>query len=400
MERTDDGGARRIVVISTGGTIASRWQGTGYAADASGDAVLATAPLPEGVTVEVVDLFNVNSSRMTAAHQLALLRTVHETLADPRVDGVVVTHGTDTLEETAFLLDLHHTDPRPVVLTGAQRPFGTGDGDGPGNLYDALQVASTVRDLGVLVVFDGRVHAARGTVKTRTLDADAFSDPSAARLGRVGFSRVDIARRPRRPEPLPLPAAARTASPDDPGATPLPRVDVVTHHSGGDTVLFEAALAAGARGIVLEATGAGNATPEVVEAVAAAVARGVLVAVTTRVPAGPLAEIYTGGGAVDLVAAGALLTGTLRAAQARIAVLAALLAEDERSGTDSAATGSAVTGADPAEAGRPGAGPSVTGSARSTGLLRRLLDGPVRDEPAWAADTAHPVADASVAARA
>ncbi|MFE5835002.1 asparaginase [Streptomyces sp. NPDC056488] len=353
MKRTHDGEARRIVVISTGGTIASRWQGTGYAADASGSDVLATAPLPEDVTVEVVDLFNVNSSRMTAAHQLALLRTVHETFADPGVDGIVITHGTDTLEETAFLLDLHHTDARPVVLTGAQRPFGTGDGDGPGNLYDALQVASTVRDLGVLVVFDGRVHAARGTVKYRTLDADAFSDPSAERLGRVGFSRVDIERQPERPAPLPLPAAARPAAP---GTAPLPRVDIVTHHSDGDPLLLNAAVAAGARGIVLVATGAGNATPEVAAAVADAVARGVLVAVTTRVPAGPLAEIYTGGGAVDLVAAGALLTGTLRAGQARIAVLAALLAEEGGAG-------------DP---------------ARATALLRRLLDGPVRAEPALA----------------
>ncbi|MFG2900000.1 asparaginase [Streptomyces zaomyceticus] len=355
MKRTNDGGARRIVVISTGGTIASRWQGTGYAADASGNDVLATAPLPEGVTVEVVDLFNVNSSRMTAAHQLALLRTVHETFADPGVDGIVITHGTDTLEETAFLLDLHHSDSRPVVLTGAQRPFGTGDGDGPGNLYDALQVASTVSDLGVLVVFDGRVHAARGTVKTQTLAADAFSDPSAERLGRVGFSRVDIERQPERPAPLPLPAAAYKAAPGDtaPGAFPLPRVAVITHHSDGDPFLLNAAVAAGARGIVLVATGAGNATPEIAAAVADAVAQGVLVAVTTRVPAGPLAEIYTGGGAVDLVASGALLTGTLRAAQARIAVLATLLSE----------------------AGDP---------ARSTALLRRLLDGPVRAEPALA----------------
>ncbi|MFI0986172.1 asparaginase [Streptomyces exfoliatus] len=359
MKRTNDGGARRIVVISTGGTIASRWQGTGYAADASGSDVLATAPLPEGVTVEVVDLFNVNSSRMTAAHQLTLLRTVHETLADPGVDGIVITHGTDTLEETAFLLDLHHTDVRPVVLTGAQRPFGTGDGDGPGNMYDALQVAATVSDLGVLVVFDGRVHAARGTVKSQTLAADAFSDPSAERLGRVGFSRVDIERQPERPTPLPLPAAAHTAVPGatGPDAVALPRVDIVTHHSDGDPFLLNAAVAAGARGIVLEATGAGNATPEIAAAVADAVAQGVLVAVSTRVPAGPLAEIYTGGGAVDLVAAGALLTGTLRAAQARIAVLATLLAE-----------GGAGTG-DP---------------ARGTALLRRLLEGPVRVEPALA----------------
>ncbi|MEU3400491.1 asparaginase [Streptomyces filamentosus] len=355
MQRKNDGTPRRIVVVSTGGTIASRWQGTGYVADASGDAVLATAPLPEGVSVEVVDLFNVNSSRLTAAHQLALLRTVHEVLADPGVDGIVVTHGTDTLEETAFLLDLHHKDPRPVVLTGAQRPFGTGDGDGPGNLYDALQVAATVRELGVLVVFDGRVHAARGTVKVRTLAADAFADPSAERLGKVGFSRVDIERLPERPAVLPLPSAARTADPDAADGPALPRVDVVFHHTDGDRLHFDAALAAGARGIVLVATGAGNATPEIAEAVAEATARGVLVAVTTRVPSGPLAEIYAGGGAVDLVAAGALLTGTLRAGQARIAVLAALLAETH--------------GDDP---------------ARRTALLRRLLEGPVRAAPALA----------------
>ncbi|MEU3609742.1 asparaginase [Streptomyces sp. NPDC035033] len=360
MQRTNDGTPRRIVVISTGGTIASRWQGTGYAADASGDDVLATAPLPEGVTVEVRDLFNVNSSRLTAAHQLALLRTVHETLADPGVDGVVITHGTDTLEETAFLLDLHHHDPRPVVLTGAQRPFGTGDGDGPGNLYDSLQVAATVRELGVLVVFDGRVHAARGTVKVQTLAADAFADPSAERLGKVGFSRVDIERLPDRPAVLPLPPAA---GPDASGGPALPRVDVVFHHTDGDRLHFDAALAAGARGIVLVATGAGNATPEIAEAVAEATARGVLVAVTTRVPAGPLAEIYTGGGAVDLVAAGGLLTGTLRAGQARIAVLAALLAETE--------------GDDP---------------ARRAALLRRLLEGPVRAEPALATGTSREAA--------
>ncbi len=106
----------------------------------------------------------------------------------------------------------------------------------------------------------------------------------------------------------------------------LPRVDIVTHHCDADPLLFNAAVAAGAQGVVLVATGAGNATPEVVAAVEAAVARGVLVALTTRVPAGSVAEIYTQGGAVDLAAAGAVLTGTLRAGQARIAVLAAALA--------------------------------------------------------------------------
>ncbi|MFD7261408.1 asparaginase [Streptomyces sp. NPDC059874] len=309
----------RIVVISTGGTIASRWQGSGFAADADGNEVIATAPLPEGITVEVVDLFSVNSPRLTTAHQLTLLHTVHEVLADPGVDGIVVTHGTDTLEESALLVDLHHHDARSVVFTGSQRPMGTADGDGPENLYDALLTAANTRGLGVLIAFAGRVHAARGTVKTQAVALDAFADPSKELLGKIGFGKVTILRTPQRPEALPLPAM-----PELP-----PRVDVVVHHADGDAVLLNAAIAAGARGVVLVGTGAGNATPEIVDAVRDAVAGGVLVALTTRVMAGPVTEIYTQGGAVDLVAAGAVPTGTLRAGQARIAVLSALLASGE-----------------------------------------------------------------------
>ncbi|MGA4800367.1 asparaginase [Streptomyces lavendulocolor] len=310
------GTVKRIVVISTGGTIASRWQGSGFAADAHGREVMATAAVPDGITIEVVDLFSVNSPRLTTAHQLTLLRTVHEVLADPGVDGVVVTHGTDTLEESAFFVDLHHDDPRPVVFTGAQLPLDAEDGDGPRNLHDALLTASHVRGLGVLVAFDGKLHAARGTVKTHTVDADAFADPSRSRLGDIGFGKVSVRRDPPRPAALPLPGVPEGR----------PRVDMVMHHADGDPVLLNAAVEAGAEGVVLVATGAGNATPEVVSAVAAATARGVLVALTTRVPSGPVSQIYTHGGGVDLVAAGAVPTGLLRAGQARVAVLAAVLA--------------------------------------------------------------------------
>ncbi|MET9647531.1 asparaginase [Streptomyces syringium] len=334
---------KQIVVISTGGTIASRWQGSGFAAEARGGDVLATAAVPEGLSVRVVDLMNVNSARLTTAQQLTLLRTVREVLADPAVDGIVVTHGTDTLEESAFLLDLHHDDPRPVVLTGAQRPFGAADGDGPRNLHDALLTAASVRDLGVVVVFDGQVHAARGTVKVRTLATDAFADPSGSRVADVGTDGVRVLRRPDRPAPLPLP----------PAATPPPRVDIVMHHCDADPLFLETAVKAGAQGIVLVATGAGNATPEISTAVHEAVSRGVLVAVTTRVPIGPVAEIYTHGGAVDLAASGAVLTGTLRAGQARIAVLAAILSSTdpaERTDTLRHLVGGAVPAASGARA--------------------------------------------------
>lgn len=306
---------RHVVVISTGGTIASRWQGDGYAAEAPGQEVLAAGAVPEGVDVRVVDLFNLNSSRLTTAHQLRLLHAVHDALADPSVDGVVVTHGTDTLEESAFFLDLFHGDRRPVVLTGAQKPLDAADGDAAGNLYDALLTAATGRDIGAVIVFAGQVFAARGTVKKHTVDPRAFGDPDGLPLGRVEFGRVSWGRKRRRPEPLPLP-------PRDAAA---PRVDIVMHHSDGDTVLLDASLAAGARGLVLVGTGAGNATPQIAQTLAGAVRDGVLVAVSTRVAAGAVAPLYTGGGAVDLVAGGAQLAGTLRPGQARIAVLAALL---------------------------------------------------------------------------
>ncbi|MBT2365940.1 asparaginase [Streptomyces sp. ISL-10] len=334
----------RIVVISTGGTIASRWQGAGFAADAHGQEVMATAPVPEGVAIEIVDLFSVNSPRLTTAHQLTLLRTVHEVLTDPDVDGIVVTHGTDTLEESAFLVDLHHDDPRPVVFTGAQLPLDAADGDGPGNLHDALLTAATTRGLGVVIAFDGKVHAARGTVKTQTLAADAFADPSGARVGNVGFGRVSVLRLPQRPAGLPLPEMPHTP----------PRVDMVMHHCDADPFLLNAAVDAGAQGIVLVATGAGNATPETVEAVASARSRGVLVALTTRVHAGPVSEIYTHGGAVDLVAAGAVPAGTLRAGQTRIAVLTALLAATDPQERDEVLRHALVTPL-PADAASPAA---------------------------------------------
>jgi L-asparaginase len=324
-----------VVVISTGGTIASRRQGNGYAAQATGAEVLARTGVAAGIRVTVRDLYTVNSARLTTVQQLALVHAVHEELRDPGVDGVVVTHGTDTLEESAFLADLYQRDGRSVVFTGAQRPFDAPGGDGASNLRDALVAAATVRDLGVLVVFDGLVHAARGTVKTHTLASHAFADPCGTPLGRVDGGVVSVTGSLRAHEPLPLPSY---------GGDP-PRVDIVMHHCDADPTLLEAALAAGAQGVVLIGTGAGNATPAFAEAVRRAVESGVVVAVTTRVPAGPLAPLYTAGGAVDLVEAGAFLAGSLRAGQARIAVVAALLSSTDAA--DRAATARRLLGSTP-----------------------------------------------------
>lgn len=304
----------RLVVIATGGTIASAPTEAGLAAALPGVAVVDALPEPEPFPTEVIDLCTVDSSALTVDQQIALLHRVRTSLADPLVRGVVVTHGTDTMEETAFFLDLHHDDPRPVVFTGSQRPLGDPDSDAPGNLADAFAVARQAHGHGVLIVFDGKIHAARGTVKHHTLHRDAYQNPSAAPIGQITGGQARLR--------FPAPRSAALPAPAVPAE--IPRVDILTHHTGGDAVLLRAAVAAGARGLVLAGAGSGNVNAEVVAAVREATAAGVLVAVTSRTAAGPVLPIYTS--ATELTRAGAVLTGTLRAAQARIAVLSALLA--------------------------------------------------------------------------
>jgi L-asparaginase len=269
----------RVHLLATGGTIASRRTDDGLSATTPAAELLAAAgPLP-GLEVTVSDLTTVPSFALTGADVRGLLRAVRERLADG-VDGVVVTHGTDTMEESAFLADLVHDDPRPVVFTGAQRPFDAPAPDGPANLADALRVAAdpAARDLGALLAFDGLVFAARGVRKVETLRGAAFGAPGRGPVLRVAGGAVVPLGRPPRPPALPLDLAAD-----------LPRVDVVACAQGSDDALLRAAVAAGAAGVVLEAFGAGNVPPPVAAAAAELVAGGVPVLVCSRVPSGPVA---------------------------------------------------------------------------------------------------------------
>jgi L-asparaginase len=306
-----------VTVLATGGTIASRSGDSGGAtARDAGAELVERLDLPPDVALRVRDVFRVGSYRMTLDRLHELARAVAAELADDRVDGVVVTHGTDTTEETAFFLDLFHDDPRPVVVTGAQRAADAPDSDGPRNLTDAVtaSAASATRGLGVLIGFGGQLFPARGTRKTHTLAADTFTNPAGGPLGWVHDGGVGIVTTPRRGPYLPLAAF-------DPAGV---RVDVVPTYPDADATALRACVDAGARGIVLEATGAGNANPAVCEAVAEVTAAGVVVVTSTRVAAGPVAAIYGDGGGVDLLAAGAVPSGLLRPSQARI-LLAALL---------------------------------------------------------------------------
>jgi L-asparaginase len=311
----------RVHLLATGGTIASRRTGGGLSATTPAAELLAAAgPLP-GIEVTVSDVTTVPSFALTGADVRGLVREVRRSLAGG-ADGVVVTHGTDTMEESAFLADLVHDDPRPVVFTGAQRPFDAPAPDGPANLADALRVAAdpAARDLGALLTFDGLVFAARGVRKVETLRSAAFGAPGRGPVLRVAGGAVVPLARPPRPPALPLDLDAE-----------LPRVDVVACHQGADDALLRAAVAAGAAGVVLEAFGAGNVPPPVAAAAAELVAGGVLVLVCTRVPAGQVAPLYAGGGA-SLARDGALLGGDLSPWQGRLLLAAALALDPQDPG--------------------------------------------------------------------
>ncbi|WNV73659.1 asparaginase [Geodermatophilus sp. DSM 44513] len=303
----------RVHLLATGGTIASRRTDGGLSATTPAAELLATAGALPGIEVTVSDLTTVPSFALTEADVRALVRAVREQLADG-VDGVVVTHGTDTMEESALLADLVHDDDRPVVFTGAQRPFDAPAPDGPANLADALRVAAdpAARGLGVLLAFDGLAFAARGVRKVDTLRSAAFDAPGRGPVLRVAAGAVRPLARPPRSPALPL----------DLGAA-LPRVDVVACHQGADDALLRAAVAAGAAGVVLEALGVGNVPPPVAAAAAELVAGGTPVLVCSRVPAGPVAPLYAGGGA-SLARDGALFGGDLSPWQGRLLLSAAL----------------------------------------------------------------------------
>ncbi|ORA56731.1 L-asparaginase [Mycolicibacterium chubuense] len=311
----------RIAVIATGGTIASTATEGGVVATRTAAAVLEGAVFGD-IEVETHDLMTVGSYRMTLGHLRsisdavdALLRRSH----DP-VDGIVITHGTDTMEETAILLDLVHDDERPVVLTGAQRAGDALDGDGPRNLADAVLAAAApqCRGLGVLIVFAGRVLPARATRKVHTTALDAFRSAACGTVGTVSDGTVTVDAVPRRPPPLPRPTSAFDGT----------RVDLLEMYPGADDVLIAAAVSAGARGIVLAGTGIGNANPVVVTAIRGLVGTDVAVVLSTRVPEGPVRGVYGDGGGADLVAAGVPTASGLPATQLRI-LLALWLSENK-----------------------------------------------------------------------
>lgn len=310
--------APRLTLLATGGTIASGAGPQGRLVAADGAQLLARArqvwPIPG--EVDVVDVAGVASSALSLDQVVALARQVAAELSASA--GLVITHGTDTMEETAFVLALHHAAETPVVLTGAQRPLDDPATDGPRNLAAALRWAASpqARGTGVTLVFADHVLPAIGAHKAATLEAAAFAAPGRGSLGRVDETGVRCHARPVLPPPL------LTAS--DP-APRLPRVDVLPQYLGADEALVDALLGAGARGLVVAGLGAGNTPPTVTRRLVALLGEGFPVLVASRTGSGATVGLYAGGGA-DLAAAGAVMAGDLSPWQARLLLTAVLAA--------------------------------------------------------------------------
>jgi L-asparaginase len=304
-----------VVLLATGGTIAMKVDPVKKAPvpALSGDDLVAIVPtLTTHARLEVRNVFNVPSGYMDPDRWRTLTAEATAALARPEVAGVVITHGTDTLEETAWWLDLTVASDKPIVLIGAQRNASESDFDGPRNLLNAVRIAvdPQSRGKGSVVALNGQINAAREVTKTHTASVESFRSGDFGVLGEVDADRVVYWRAPLRRRQVPLVAG------------PLPIVDIVAMYGGADGSLVSAAVDRGARGIVIQALGMGNVNPAMFAAIKAAIARGVAVVICTRVANGRvLAHYGYDGGGQTLASAGAVMGDDLSPQKARILLM-------------------------------------------------------------------------------
>jgi len=312
-------------MLFTGGTISMVADAAagGKVPTLDGAAILARAPGIESIADLVpIDLGRTPASHFSFPKLFEIASEIRRRQADPTIDGVVVVQGTDVIEETAFLWDLVLDGDAPVIVTGAMRAASDANDDGPENLRNAVRCAASaaLRGQGVQVVLDATINPADGVTKTHASALDTFQCLDTGPLGRVVDGRVvvDRERGPRRS--LHTDRAAEG-------------VLLLTAHVAMDGALLDAAATLHPPGIVVEATGAGNTAATLVEAAGRAMEQGIVVAFTTRCPAGAAGTGYAfPGGGATWQRAGALLAGHLSGPKARIALALGIGAGLDRAG--------------------------------------------------------------------
>ena len=320
-----DGTARRlarVAVMVTGGTIDSvgtdrldlAWYFEADTRLQAGELVALIPELASLATVEEIPFRRLPSHGLAIADWLELLRQADAILASGRADGIVIAHGTNTLEETAYFLGLTLKTDRPVVLVGAMRPASAVSADGPLNLLNAVRVAADPRSAarGVLVVLNDTIHGARDVTKAATYRVDAFQSRDGGPLGYADADGQVVYHH----------QTARRHTTDTEfdvrHAKDLPRVDIVVSYVGADGALIHAAVSAGAKGIVSAGTGSGRPTPAEDAALDRACAQGVVVCQSTRVGSGRVVR------SPSLTRRGFVAAGDLQPWKARILLALAL----------------------------------------------------------------------------
>jgi L-asparaginase len=279
-------GKPKVVIIATGGTIAgsaATQTEAGYKSGAVGvDALINAVPqLKDIAEVSGEQIASIGSQDMNDEVWLKLGKRVNEILAKSDISGVAITHGTDTMEETSYFLDLVVKSDKPVVLTGSMRPSTAMSADGPLNIYNAVAIAAdpAARGRGVMVTVDDDIHAAHDIVKTHTTDVGTMSSGEAGLVGATLFGKDTWIRSPSH-----VHTSKSEFSID--GVTALPRVDIIYAHANMSPDIITSAVQNGAKGLVIAGVGDGNMTAFAAAAVKEAVAKGVVVVRSSRTNGG------------------------------------------------------------------------------------------------------------------
>ena len=309
-----------IAIIATGGTIAGAQKSAGQQGYTSGmfdvQQLIDAAPQIRDIAeVTGEQLVNIGSQDMNNEIWLKLARRTGVLLKQPDVDAVVVTHGTDTMEETCYFLSLVVKTQKPIVLVGSMRPATSLSADGPMNLYEAVSVATSpqARDRGALIVMNDRIYYARDVEKTNTTDVDTFKDPNRGPAGHVMESGVVFF------DPPTTKYGEHSAfSIDD--ISVLPNVQIVYASANMSSEFIDVAVKDGAKGIVVAGVGDGNMTQEAIAGLEDAVKAGVAVVRSSRVGSGAVyRNIEVNDDKLQFIA-----SGTLNPQKARVLLMLAL----------------------------------------------------------------------------